>query len=68
MKDFKILKDLVKFNTIKDKENKEIIDYIEKVLLKKGLKTEYKGEYLIMSIGKEAKLGFLRTYRYSRIY
>lgn len=27
-----ILKDLVKFNTIKDKDNKEIINYIEKLL------------------------------------
>ena len=59
MEDFKILKDLVKFNTIKDKENKEIIDYIEKILLEKGLKTEYKGKYLIMFTGKETKLGFL---------
>ena len=59
MDDFKILKDLIKFNTIKDKENKEIIDYIEKILLEKGLKTEYKGKYLIMSTDKEAKLGFL---------
>ena len=32
MEEFKILKDLVKFNTIKDKENKEIINYIEKYL------------------------------------
>ncbi|MBQ2835519.1 MAG: M20/M25/M40 family metallo-hydrolase [Clostridia bacterium] len=59
MEKFKILKDLIKFNTIKDKENKEIIDYIENVLLEKGLKTEYKGKYLIMSTDKEAKLGFL---------
>ena len=59
MEDFKILKDLVKFNTIKDKENKEIIDYIENVLFEKGLKTEYKGKYLIISTEKEAKLGFL---------
>jgi len=59
MENFKILKDLIKFNTIKDKQNKEIIDYIEKILLKKGLKTEYKGKYLIMSTDKEPKLGFL---------
>ena len=30
MEKYKLLKDLIKFNTIKDKENKEIIDYIEK--------------------------------------
>lgn len=59
MKDFEILKDLIKFNTIKDKENEQIINYIEDVLLEKGLKTEYKGKYLIMSIGENAKLGFL---------
>lgn len=59
MEDFKILKDLIKFNTIKDKENKKIIDYIEKILLEKGLKTEYKGKYLIMSTDQDAKLGFL---------
>lgn len=59
MEDFNILKDLIKFNTVKDKENEEIINYIEKVLLQKGLKTEYKGKYLIMSTDKEPKLGFL---------
>ena len=59
MEDFKILKDLIKFNTIKDEENSKIIDYIEKILLEKGLKTEYKGKYLIMSTSQEAKLGFL---------
>lgn len=59
MEDFKILKDLIKFNTIKDKENIEIINYIEKILLDKGLKTEYKGKYLIMSTAQSAKLGFL---------
>ena len=59
MEDFKILKDLIKFNTIKDKENKQIIDYIEKTLLEKGLKTKYKGENLIMTTDQPAKLGFL---------
>ena len=28
-------------------------------MLEKGLNTEYKGKYLIMSTGKDAKLGFL---------
>jgi len=59
MEKYKILKDLIKFNTIKDKENNEIIEYIENVLLQKGLKTEHKGKYLIMTTGKDAKLGFL---------
>ena len=56
---YQILKDLVKFNTIKDKENKEIIDYIEKYLKNLGFTTAYKGKYLIMAIGENPKLGFL---------
>ena len=59
MKQYKILSDLVKFNTIKDKQNKEIIDYIEKYLLNLGFKTEYKTKNLVMSIGKNPKIGFL---------
>ena len=59
MGNYKILKDLINFNTIKDKENKEIINYIEKYLLNLGFRTEYKGKYLIMSIGKNPKFGFL---------
>lgn len=57
--EYKILKDLVKFNTIKDKENKEIISYIEKYLLQLGFITEFKEKNLIMSIGEKQKLGFL---------
>ena len=59
MGDHKILKDLVSFNTIKDKENKEIINYIENYLKQYNFKTEYKGKYLIMSIGENPKIGFL---------
>ena len=59
MEKYKILKDLVGFNTIKDKENKDIIDYLEKYLLSLGFKTEYKDKALIMSIGDEPKVGFL---------
>lgn len=59
MEKYKILKDLVGFNTIKDKENKEIIDYIEKYLLGFGFKTEYKDKNLIMSYGKNPSVGFL---------
>lgn len=59
MKEYKILKKLVGFNTIKDLKNKEIINYIEKYLKKLGFKTEYKGKYLIMSIGENYKIGFL---------
>lgn len=53
------LKDLVKINTIKDKENESIINYLEQTLLKLGFKTEKKAKYLIMSIGNAPKLGFI---------
>lgn len=59
MEKYQILKDLVKFNTIKDKENEKIVNYIEKYLNNLGFKTEYKTQTLVMSIGKNAKLGFL---------
>lgn len=59
MEDFRILKDIVKFNTIKDKDNKEIMNYIENYLLKLGFKTESKSKNLVMSIGENARLGFL---------
>jgi len=59
MKEYQILSDLIKFNTIKDKENKEIINYIEEFLKKLNFQTIEKSKYLIMQIGKEAKIGFL---------
>lgn len=59
MEEYKILKDLVKFNTIKDKENKEIMNYIENYLLKLGFKTESKTKNLVMSYGENPTLGFL---------
>ena len=59
MEKYKILKDLVKFNTIKDLENKEILDYIEEYLSGLGFRTENKTKNLVMSIGKDFKLGFL---------
>ena len=59
MEKYKILKDLVEFNTIKDKENKEIIKYIEMYLLGLGFKTEYKDKALIMSVGDNPKIAFL---------
>lgn len=54
-----ILRDLVGFNTVKDKENAKIMNYIEKILKAKGFQTDYKGKYLIMSIKDEYNLGFL---------
>ena len=59
MEEFKILKNLVKFNTIKDKDNEQIMNYIENYLLKLGFKTEYKTKNLVMTIGKNIGLGFL---------
>lgn len=54
-----ILKDLIRFDTYKDKENKEIINYIEELLKEKGFKTEYKSNGLVMSIKDERKIGFI---------
>ena len=54
-----ILRDLVKFNTIKDKQNKEIMDYIESVLKTKDFNVDYKSKCLIMSIKDEWNLGFV---------
>lgn len=42
MEKYQILKELVKFNTIKDKDNKNIVDYIEKILNEKGFKLNLK--------------------------
>ncbi len=54
-----VLEDLVKYNTIKDRENKEILDYIEKTLNLIGFKTEKRDRFLIMSNKEETSLGFL---------
>lgn len=54
-----ILKDLISFNTINDKENKKIINYIEKYLKNIGFKTEYKSKCLVMSNKDYCDIGFL---------
>ncbi len=54
-----ILKKLVEFNTIKDKENSKIINYIESELKSLNFKTVYKGKYIIMQYGNNPKIGFL---------
>lgn len=59
MEKYEILKKLVKFNTIKNKENEQLMAYVEKVLQAKGFKTETKDKNLVMSIGDTSKLGFL---------
>lgn len=59
MEKYEILKNLVRMNTIEDKENTKIIEYLETVCKSMNFRTEYKGKNLIMSFGKEPKLGFL---------
>ncbi len=54
-----ILKDLISFNTINDKENKEIMNYIEKYLKTIGFTTEYKSKCLVMSNKSDCNVGFL---------
>ena len=59
MNEIEILSDLVKFNTIEDKENNEILNYIEKYYLNLGFKTEVKKKYLVMTYGDNPRVGFL---------
>ena len=59
MEKYNILADLVSFNTIKDKENKQILDYLENYLKSFGFVTEYKTRDLVMSYGIDPALGFL---------
>lgn len=59
MSEIQILKELVKYNTIKDKENQNILSYIENYLKLLGFEVEKKEKYLIMSIGKDPILGFV---------
>lgn len=59
MNKYQILRNLVNFNTIKDKENYNIVKYLESILKEKGFVTEYKGKNLIMRYGDNPTLGFL---------
>lgn len=54
-----VLKKLIKYNTINDKENKNIINFIEQFLKEFGFKTEYKSKCLIMSNSDDCNIGFL---------
>ena len=54
-----ILKDLISFNTINDKENKAIINYIENYLKNIGFTTEYKSNCLVTKNKKNCNIGFL---------
>lgn len=59
MSEIDILKALVKYNTVEDKENQKILTYIEYYLKSMGFSIQKKEKYLIMSIGKEPILGFI---------
>lgn len=59
MTEMEILRDLVKFNTIQDKENEAILNYIETFLKQFGFQTENKDKNLVVSINKDYRLGFL---------
>lgn len=54
-----ILRKLVSYNTIKDKENTQILDYIENTLKEMGFQTKQREKFLMMSNHKETPLGFL---------
>lgn len=54
-----ILKDLVRFDTCYDKENTEIMDYIQRLLERKNFKVEYRSKCLIMSNKEECSLAFI---------
>lgn len=59
MSNYEILKSLVEFDTIKDNENSKLMDYVENYLKKYNFQTECKNKNLVMSIGKNKKIGFL---------
>ena len=54
-----ILKKLISYNTVNDRENKDIINYIEQYLKEFGFKTEYKSNCLVMSNSDDCNVGFL---------
>ncbi len=56
---YEILKKLVEFDTIKDRENEKLFEFVEEYLQSYGFKTLKKGKNLVMSIGDDSKLGFL---------
>lgn len=54
-----ILKNLIRFKTYRDYENKEIMNYLQKLLEKKGFKTELRSKCLVMGIKEKYNLGFI---------
>ena len=59
MTTIEILEKLVNIDTINDKDNKEILDFIEDYLSNLGFKKEYRSKILIMSYKDNYGLGFL---------
>lgn len=59
MSEITLLKDLVAFDTIGDKENAAINDYIQAYLTKLGFKVEMRKKYLAMSYGDNPNLAFI---------
>ena len=55
----KILRKLISYNTVDDRENKDIINYIEQYLKGFGFRTEYKSKCLVMSNSNDCNIGFL---------
>lgn len=54
-----ILKKLISYNTVNDRKNKDIINYIEQYLKEFGFRTEYKSNCLVMSNSDDCNVGFL---------
>lgn len=54
-----ILRKLVSYNTIRDKQNKEIMDFIEKYLKNYNFKTERINKCLIAYNSKQPNIGFI---------
>lgn len=54
-----ILRDLVRINTIEDKEKDKFIEYAEKYLMRLKFNKEIKDKCLVMSYGNDIKLSFI---------
>ncbi len=54
-----ILRNLISYDTYEDKQNEEIINYIQTLLEGKRFKTEYKSKCLVMSNKDDCRIGFI---------
>lgn len=59
MTEIEILEKLVSFDTIEDKENSKILDFIQEFLENLGFKVEERKKYLCMSYGDNPRFGFV---------